>query len=377
MIIQKAILMLLVVISLFNLFLDNCHGARVVDSTSVWLALIKGDNTKAYNDAKILVKASDDMVGHYVLGELYSRGAGVKKNYSKACNHWFKAAKKGLPLAQNNLGNMYEEGLGVEKNCKIAFTWYLRSLNPTLGKWKPTLDSDVKKMALLFSRGPGLYSIGNMYLNGKSCLKKDSGRASFWLGLSATDGFFHAIEALKNSDVGDIDTPVDKWLKTKPENVVETYQLAFLMTLLDGPFKVIHVYDGDTIVIKGKKAKLIVQLALIDAPEPRKKKGSVDQPFSIEAKSHLSRLVLNKEVKFKCYDISYNNVFMGLIFIDDMNINLSMVEAGFAEVIKKNIRGGFNIDPYRSKEIIARKARKGIWSLGEKYISPAEWRKKK
>jgi endonuclease YncB( thermonuclease family) len=35
----------------------------------------------------------------------------------------------------------------------------------------------------------------------------------------------------------------------------------------------------------------------------------------------------------------------------------------------------FDLDPYWKAEREARMAKKGMWSLGDKYVSPMEWRR--
>jgi endonuclease YncB( thermonuclease family) len=48
-----------------------------------------------------------------------------------------------------------------------------------------------------------------------------------------------------------------------------------------------------------------------------------------------------------------------------------------AEVYRGQPAKGFNNDPYWKAEKEARKAGRGMWSLGDKYVSPREWRKMK
>ena len=66
---------------------------------------------------------------------------------------------------------------------------------------------------------------------------------------------------------------------------------------------------------------------------------------------------------------------MGVIYLDGKNINLEMVDAGLAEVYRGLAPKGFNLSPYWQAEKEAREAKKGMWSQGDKYISPRDWRK--
>jgi endonuclease YncB( thermonuclease family) len=52
-----------------------------------------------------------------------------------------------------------------------------------------------------------------------------------------------------------------------------------------------------------------------------------------------------------------------------------MIKAGLAEVYRGKPPQGFDISPYSNVEREAREAKRGMWSLGDKYISPKEFRK--
>ena len=56
-------------------------------------------------------------------------------------------------------------------------------------------------------------------------------------------------------------------------------------------------------------------------------------------------------------------------------INLEMVKAGLAEVYRGKPPRGLAMEPYLEAEKGAKEALKGMWSLGDKYVSPKEWRK--
>ena len=46
-----------------------------------------------------------------------------------------------------------------------------------------------------------------------------------------------------------------------------------------------------------------------------------------------------------------------------------------AEVYRGRSPRGFDKEPYLKAEDEAKKAKKGMWSLGKGYISPKEWRR--
>ena len=84
---------------------------------------------------------------------------------------------------------------------------------------------------------------------------------------------------------------------------------------------------------------------------------------------------MNKTVDVKGYGLGRYNRILGVIFLNGKNINLEMVREGLAEVYRGKPPRGLDIGPYRQTEAEAIKAGRGMWSLGDKYISPKEWRK--
>ena len=116
-------------------------------------------------------------------------------------------------------------------------------------------------------------------------------------------------------------------------------------------------------------------MAGIDTPETSKSKRDPGQPFSQHAKKYLAGLILNKAVDIKYYGLDRYYRVLGVIFLEDKNINLEMVRAGLAEVYRGKPPKGFDLTPYLQAEAEAKETQKGMWSLGDKYVSPREWRK--
>jgi len=140
-------------------------------------------------------------------------------------------------------------------------------------------------------------------------------------------------------------------------------------------FKITRVYDGDTVKAQGHDIEIIVRLVGIDAPETSRKKREPGQPYSQKAKKYLAGLVLNKTVDIKGYGLDRYNRILGVIYLNKKNINLEMVKTGLAEVYRGKPARGFDTEPYLEAEKRAREAKTGMWSLGDKYISPKDWRK--
>ena len=152
--------------------------------------------------------------------------------------------------------------------------------------------------------------------------------------------------------------------------------LLFLPTVsFGGQFMVTRVTDGDTIKIAADGSKITVRLVGIDAPETSKKKNQPGQPFSRKSTKYLANLVLNKSVEVKSYGTDRYGRTLGVVFVNGKNVNLEMVKAGLAEVYRGRPAKGFDNGPYLRAESEAREARLNMWSLGDKYISPKEWRR--
>jgi endonuclease YncB( thermonuclease family) len=96
---------------------------------------------------------------------------------------------------------------------------------------------------------------------------------------------------------------------------------------------------------------------------------------SEQSTKHLAGLVLNKPVDIKSHGPDRYGRTLGEVFLDGNNINLEMVKSGLAEVYRGTPAKGQNIEPYWKAEEEARRAGKGMWVLGDKYVSPREWRK--
>jgi len=91
---------------------------------------------------------------------------------------------------------------------------------------------------------------------------------------------------------------------------------------LDNSVKVKRVIDGDTFVLENN---VTVRLFGINTPEKGEK-------YYSEAKEFLDNLVLNKSVKIESFGKDKYYRELGMIFFGKENINLKMVEEGFANV---------------------------------------------
>lgn len=88
--------------------------------------------------------------------------------------------------------------------------------------------------------------------------------------------------------------------------------------------KVIKVSDGDTITIldsNNKKRK--VRLDRIDAPES-------NQAFGKKSRNYLAKLIENKKVTVTYKKVDRYKRILGIVKLDDMDVNYHMVETGHA-----------------------------------------------
>jgi endonuclease YncB( thermonuclease family) len=157
--------------------------------------------------------------------------------------------------------------------------------------------------------------------------------------------------------------------------VVVVSILACITPAQAGQYRVTAVYDGDTIEAQANDTVIRVRLMGIDAPEICRTEGARQQPFAQAASERLTGLIYGKFVDIESYGLDPHNQLLGVVYLDDKNINLEMVAAGLAEVHRGKVRKDFDLAPYLQAEQVARMTQQGIWSVGTIHISPRVWRK--
>ena len=139
-------------------------------------------------------------------------------------------------------------------------------------------------------------------------------------------------------------------------------------------FKILKIFDGDSLQVMALDLVFSIRLVGIDAPEI----GSEDlkgQPFSLEAKAYLEHLLNNREAGVKSYGADGYHRQLAEVFADGKNINIEMIKQGLAEVYKGDPPKTLDLSLYLKEEETARKSWKGIWKLGKSYKSPKQWRR--
>jgi endonuclease YncB( thermonuclease family) len=128
------------------------------------------------------------------------------------------------------------------------------------------------------------------------------------------------------------------------------------------------VADGDTLTLNANGKKYKIRLAEIDTAER-------DQPYGSEAKTVLSNLVLNKQVRVLVIKKSdrYGRV-IGRIFLGEDDVNAYMVEMGHAMVYRRYLTDQSLLE----LENNAKENQRGLWKLPQKdRVPPWVWRKLK
>ena len=132
------------------------------------------------------------------------------------------------------------------------------------------------------------------------------------------------------------------------------------------------VVDGDTIHLTDDNGKLYkVRLLGIDAPE-------MDQSFGIESRETLKNLIEGKRVIIGTRKKDRYKRILGKIFLEDMDVNLTMISKGLAWHYKlyKRDQVKRDIPIYSEAEQIAKDNQIGLWS-DTAFIPPWEWRQNK
>ena len=127
----------------------------------------------------------------------------------------------------------------------------------------------------------------------------------------------------------------------------------------------IFVVDGDTIKGNLDSKRITIRLVEIDAPE-------MDQPFGVESKRFLEKLIENKKVTLIAEGKDRYGRTLGELFVNKDNINEKMVKSGFAWVYDRYVKSSLLYsyqDEAKSKTL-------GIWQ-SENPIAPWVWRRKK
>jgi len=124
------------------------------------------------------------------------------------------------------------------------------------------------------------------------------------------------------------------------------------------------VSDGDSVDFYDGKDTLKIRLQHIDAPER-------NQAFSKESWQFLRKLIHKQKVVLRYENTKdrYGRI-IGIVFINDENVNKTLVEEGYAWHFKR-----YSDDAtYSDLEKRARSQKRGLW-FDKNPIPPWQWRK--
>ncbi len=141
--------------------------------------------------------------------------------------------------------------------------------------------------------------------------------------------------------------------------------LLFLLVLWAAPAyadRVISVHDGDTFTLENGDR---IRLGGIDALE-------LAQPYGIEARGYLKRLVMDRDVRLECDGTMSYNRRVCSAFVVGLDIQKELVRWGLAYDYARYSGGRYN-----QAEAFAKKMRRGVWTLLEGRICPWDYRHRK
>jgi micrococcal nuclease len=135
------------------------------------------------------------------------------------------------------------------------------------------------------------------------------------------------------------------------------------------------ISDGDTVqATTPEGTKLKVRLYGIDAPETQKG-NKPGEPFGNASKDYLASLVSQRSVRVEILDIDRYRRMVAILWLAERNVNQEMIAAGMAEAYVEYLK-----KPYRAPFIQAEQAAKaqgrGVWSQGNRYERPSQFRKR-
>lgn len=138
-------------------------------------------------------------------------------------------------------------------------------------------------------------------------------------------------------------------------------------TRFDLTGRVVRVVDGDTIsVLDANKQQHRIRFYGIDTPE-------YDQPHGSAASIALKKLLADETVHILVKDVDRLGRTVGVVYWDDININLEMVKTGHAWWYRHYASANREL---KAAEQFAKLNKLGLWS-GTNPVPPWDWRRGK
>lgn len=134
---------------------------------------------------------------------------------------------------------------------------------------------------------------------------------------------------------------------------------------LDLVGRISHVKDGDSLILDVGGQEVEIRLHGVDAPEWK-------QPHGEEAKRALKSLVLGRRVGVDAITIDSYDRTVGIVFLQQRNINLEMVQTGNAWWYRRYARDDSAL---QQAEAQAKVNHIGLWRQANP-IPPWDWRRR-
>ena len=136
------------------------------------------------------------------------------------------------------------------------------------------------------------------------------------------------------------------------------------------PGRVLHVLDGDSLILDVRGSQYRVELADVDAPE-------LNQPWGRAAHDWLAHVLAGRFVVVRSSDFSPDGHIRGRLLFKNHDPGVDLLYQGLAwctvQPVAKAVAGSRE---YLDAQNEARAARRGLWS-DEQPISPWEWRRQR
>lgn len=139
--------------------------------------------------------------------------------------------------------------------------------------------------------------------------------------------------------------------------------------------KVIHVEDGDTLILlQSDYSRASIRLSDIDAPETYHGGGRPGQPYSQASKQSLVSLANGQQASATCYERDRYERLVCTVFVNGLNVNAEQLRRGMAWANDASRRYVRNPQTY-ALEAEAKAAGAGLWSArSPRPVPPWEWR---
>lgn len=206
----------------FSLALERAEGGDAVAQTLLGELLSRGLGVKQDLAAALdwygLAASKNNVEAIYALGRSHLEGVGVPQDFVKAADFLERAAKQGHPVAARELAYLLLQGKGREKNAMLAAAYLRRAAG--LG------DMDAQ------------YALAGLYAEGVGVVA-DETQAARWFGAAARNGHVgaeieYAIMLFNGSGVAKDEATAALWFRQAADSDNPVAQIRLARLLAEG-----------------------------------------------------------------------------------------------------------------------------------------------